>query len=175
MCAVADACDTFICIALCNSAPSPPQTSQYVDTFLYFTTCIVYVIVVWLFLFTIALLLLQVRRESSATTEDRRSSQSTLRATAQLAQRMSLQLSSLAILVVVCFFFRAGYAFRLNLMPLLCTDRLKSASGITGFSLSGIRHGLGFSKFHNQTSFKPFILPSHPSPQLQLRPAARLR
>jgi hypothetical protein len=79
----------------------------------YFTTCIVYIIVVWLFLCTIALLLLQVRRESSAAYIDgqRQSKQSTLRSTAQLVQRMSLQLSFLAILVVVCFFFRAGYAF----------------------------------------------------------------
>jgi hypothetical protein len=100
-------------------SPSPPslthfcQASQVIDTFVYFTTCIVYVIVVWLFLCTIALLLLQVRRESSAAYIDgqRQSKQWTLRATAQLVHRMSLQLSFLALLVVVCFFFRAGYAF----------------------------------------------------------------
>ncbi len=87
------------------------QTSQSIDTFLYFTTCIAYVVVVWLFLITIAMLLLQVRRESSAAATDRRSAHSTLRSTAELVHRMSLQLSTLAVLVVVCFFFRAGCAF----------------------------------------------------------------
>jgi hypothetical protein len=88
-----------------------PQISQFVDTFVYFSTCVFYAIGVALFLFTLGVISLRMRRingHSGARLSD--TSSLVLRSSAQLLHHLSLQFSVFVALVMICFLFRAGYA-----------------------------------------------------------------
>jgi hypothetical protein len=86
------------------------QVSQFVDTFVYFSTCVFYAIGVALFLFTLGVISLRMRRTYKQS-GDRLSGTSglVLRSSAQLLHHLSVQFSVFVALVMICFLFRAGY------------------------------------------------------------------
>lgn len=87
------------------------QISQFVDTFVYFATCVFYAVGVALFLFTLGAVSLRMRRihgQSGGRVSD--ASSVVLRSSAQLLHNLSLQFSVFVALVMICFLFRAGYA-----------------------------------------------------------------
>jgi hypothetical protein len=86
-----------------------PQISQSIDAFVYFATCVVYTVGVVLFLLTVALVLVSIRRESSVDS-DRQSQNARFmqRSSAQLLRHLSLQFSLFVSVVLLCFLFRAG-------------------------------------------------------------------
>jgi hypothetical protein len=67
-----------------------------------------YVIGVSLFLSAIAIIQLQMRRESRPSGQSH-STRLVLHSSAQLLHRLSIQFSVLAVLLLICFVFRAGY------------------------------------------------------------------
>ena len=86
------------------------QVSQFVDTFVYFSTCVFYAIGVALFLFTLGVISLRMRRtykQSGHLLSD--TSGLVLRSSAQLLHHLSVQFSVFVALVMICFLFRAGY------------------------------------------------------------------